>query len=85
MKSTIAAILSPLLVAAPATAFAQQPFPYSCQWVSELTPDAVIRFSSTNGVGTYNGALLYKDKRLTAFQEGQSPQGGSTHPAGRDG
>lgn len=85
MKRTITATLAPLLVAAPATAFAQQSFPYSCQWVSELTPDAVIRFSSTNGVGTYNGALLYKGKRLTAFQEGQSPQGGSTHPAGRDG
>lgn len=96
MKRTITAILAPLLVAAPATAFAQQSFPYSCQWVSEVTPDAVIRFSSTNGVGAYKGALVYKGRRLTAFQEGQSqsydwflerqsPQGGATRPAGRDG
>lgn len=52
--------------------------PYSCQWVSEVTPDAVIRFSSTNGVGTYNGALVYSGRRLMAFQEGQS-QGYGSH------
>jgi hypothetical protein len=37
-----------------------------------VTPDAVIRFHSTNGGGTYNGDLYYKGKRLMAFQEGQS-------------
>lgn len=77
VKKTITAILAPLIVTAPATVLAQQSFPYSCQWVSEVTPDAVIRFSSTNGVGTYNGAFLYKGKRLMAFQEGQSQGYGS--------
>ena len=65
------ALLAPLLTAAPSIVFAEQSFPYSCQWISEVTPDAVIRFTSTNGVGSYKGALLYKGKRLMAFQEGQ--------------
>ena len=52
--------------------------PSSCQWVSEVTPDAVIRFSSTNGVGTYNGILFYKGKRVIPFQEGQA-QGYGSH------
>jgi hypothetical protein len=71
-KQIAAAVLAPLLVAAPSVARAEQSFPYSCQWISEVTPDAVIRFTSTNGVGSYKGALLYKGKRLMAFQEGQS-------------
>lgn len=77
VKHKIATVLAPLLLAAPAPVLAQQSFPYSCQWVSEVTPDAVIRFSSTDGVGTFRGALLYKGKRLMAFQEGQSQGYGS--------
>ena len=78
MKRQIAAaVLAPLLVASPSVAWAEQSFPYSCQWVSEVTPDAVIRFTSTNGVGSYKGALLYKGKRLMAFQEGHSQGYGS--------
>jgi hypothetical protein len=76
-KQIAAAVLAPLLVAAPSVAWAEQSFPYSCQWISEVTPDAVIRFTSTNGVGSYKGALLYKGKRLMAFQEGQSQGYGS--------
>ena len=67
----------PLLVSASPVAMAQQSYPYSCQWISEVTPAAVIRFSSTNGVGVYTGALLYQGKRLMAFQEGQSQGYGS--------
>ena len=77
VKTLIAALLAPLLLTAPSTSQAQQSYPYSCEWVSEVTPNAVIRFSNTNGVGTYNGALLYKGKRLMAFQEGQSQGYGS--------
>lgn len=76
-KQFVAALLTPLLVAAPSVALAQQSFPYSCEWVSEVTPDAVIRFTSTNGVGSYKGALLYKGTRLMGFQEGQSQGYGS--------
>lgn len=32
----------------------------------------MIRFSSSNGVGTYEGAIFYKGKQLMAFKEGQS-------------
>ncbi len=77
MRQFAAALLAPILVAAPSVALAEQSFPYACEWVSEVTPDAVIRFTSTNGVGSYNGALLYKGKRLLAFQEGQSQGYGS--------
>lgn len=82
----IAAVLAPLMLAPAAPVLAQQSFPYACQWVSEVNPDAVIRFSSTNGVGTYNGALLYKGKRLMPFQEGQSQGYGSNwwSTGGRD-
>jgi hypothetical protein len=78
VKRQIARALSLLLAAVPSCVLAQQTFPYSCEWVSEVTPDAVIRFSSTTGTGTYNGSLLYKGKRLMNFQEGQS-QGYGSH------
>lgn len=76
-KQIAAAILAPLLVSAPAVAWAEQSFPYACDWVSEVTPDVVIRFTSTNGVGFYKGALFYKGKRLMELQEGQSQGYGS--------
>lgn len=57
---------------------AQQSFPYSCEWLSEVTPEVVIRFSDTNGVGTYRGALFTRGRRLMAVQEGQS-QGYGSH------
>jgi hypothetical protein len=56
---------------------AQTSYPYSCEWVSEVTPDAVIRFSSTNGTGAYYGNLIYQGKRQMPFQEGQSMGYGS--------
>ena len=56
--SISALLFAPLLVTTPTNTLAQQSYPYSCEWISEVTPNAVIRFSSTNGVGTYNGALL---------------------------
>ena len=77
MRHIVMGVLAPLLLTSPTIALAEQSLPYSCQWVSEVTPDAVIRFSSTNGVGTYKGALLYKGKRLMAFQEGKSQGYGS--------
>ena len=79
MRRQIAASgLSALLMAPPSIARAEQGFAYSCQWISEVTPDAVIRFTSTNGVGVYTGALLYKGKRLMVVQERQS-QGYCSH------
>ena len=72
MNSLIIGVLAALAVVVPSTVQAQRFHPYSCEWVSEVTANAVIRFSSTNGVGTFNGVLFYEGKRLMAFQEGQS-------------
>lgn len=85
MKKRLLGLLAILLSAAPSAARAERSFPYGCEWISEVSPDAVIRFSSTNGTGVYNGALIYRGKRLMAFQEGQS-QGYGSHwwSTGRD-
>lgn len=51
-------------MAAPSVALPEQSLPYSSQWVSEVTPDGLIRFTftSTNGIGTVQGARLYKGR-----------------------
>ena len=72
MNRLIAAVLAPLLLVAPKTALADASFPDACSWVSEVTPDAVIRFTRSNGVGLYSGALLYKGTHLLDVQQGQS-------------
>ena len=72
MNSLIIGVLAALAVVVPSTVQAQRFHPYSCEWVSEVTANAVIRFSSINGVGTFNGVLFYEGRRLMAFQEGQS-------------
>lgn len=73
-------------VAVGSPAIAKGEYPYSCQWISEVTPDAVIRFSSTNGTGAYFGTLFYQGNRLMPFQEGQSMGYGSHWwSTGRDG
>lgn len=65
------AVLLALLSIASPSAFAKSPFSYTCRWVSEVTPDAVIQFTSTNGTGTYQGSLLYKGQPVFEFREGQ--------------
>jgi hypothetical protein len=45
--------------------------PYSCQWISEVIPAARIVFDEKDGVGTFKGHLIFKDKVLTTFAEGQ--------------
>jgi hypothetical protein len=84
LKTLIPSLLAPLLLSLPSTSQAQQSYPYSCEWVSEVTPGAVIRFSSTNGIGDYKGTLLYKGKRVMAFIERQS-QGYGSRSWRRDG
>jgi len=59
------------LLTTPSLLFAQQTYPYSCKWISEVTPDAEIRFENTNGIGRYSGELLYKGRRLMSLDEGQ--------------
>jgi hypothetical protein len=67
----IAALITSLALTSPSRA--QNAFPYACEWVSEVTPDAVIRFThTTNGAGSYHGALFYRKQRLMGFQENQS-------------
>lgn len=51
---------------------ARLPEPYRCEWVSEASSDAVIRFNRTSGVGVCSGFLFDRDQPLMAVQEGQS-------------
>ena len=86
--SWIAGLITSIGLGIPAGA--QTSYAYSCKWVSEVTPDAVIQFTRTNGVGTYSGTLTYRGKRIGGFQEGQSQGygshwwsfGGSNDPSG---
>lgn len=78
MRLSVAVALALISLGLQPPAGAQQSFPYSCEWVSEVTPEAVIRFTGTNGVGAYRGALTYRGRRLMAFEEGQS-QGYGSH------
>lgn len=75
------AVLSGLVLAATWTmgcaALGQGTAPYTCEWISEVTPEAVIRFTSASGVG-YDGNLFYRGKRVLRFQEGQY-QGYGSH------
>ena len=71
----LAVLLAPLVLSS--TANAGKFYPYSCEWISEVTPDAVIRFNKTNGTGSYVGGIFYKGKRLMDFREGQSMGWGS--------
>lgn len=73
-----AAGLAALLGCTPSLAQTGPSLPYRCQWVSEVTPDAVIRFRSSNGAGLYSGTLIYRGRALLPFQEGQS-QGYGSH------
>ena len=81
VRSQAMKVLSGLLVLAgvlgASPVLAQGGYPYSCEWVSEITPEAVIRFTSTNGTGTHYGNLFYRGQRLMSFQEGQSMGYGS--------
>ena len=65
------------LTSVPLNSLAQQSYPYSCKWISEVTPDVLIQFTSTNRAGTYSGDLIYKSKSLMYFQEMQSQGYGS--------
>ena len=52
------------------TALAQQLYPYACTWKSQVTPGAKIQFTSTNGIGGYQGALYMDGKWIINFREG---------------
>lgn len=68
-------VLAAVMVGSPAVA--QRGLSYPCEWVSEVTSEAVVRFTTTNGTGAYFGSLFYKGKRLMPFQEAQSMGYGS--------
>jgi len=53
-------------------------YPYSCKWVSKVSPSAIIFFSSTNGNGSYYGYLYYNGRRLLNIYEGNY-QGYGSH------
>jgi len=73
----ILALMTLCLTSVPLNSLAQQSYPYSCKWISEVTSDLLIQFTSTNRAGTYSGDLLYKGKSLMYFQEMQSQGYGS--------
>lgn len=65
----VASLVVGTLLAAP-MALAQQQYPYSCIWKSTVTPGAKIQFTSTNGIGAYQGALYMDGKWIINFREG---------------
>ena len=69
MKLGVASLVAGTLLTAP-TALAQQQYPYACVWESEVTPGAKIQFTSTNGIGGYQGALYMDGKWIINFREG---------------
>jgi len=48
-----------------------------CEWTSEVSPDAVIIFTSTTETGSYSGSLLYKNQRIIKFEQAQAQGYGS--------
>ena len=69
MKLKAGSVVAGILLIAP-TALAQQQYPYSCTWKSQVTPGAKIQFTSTNGIGGYQGALYMDGKWIISFREG---------------
>ena len=50
-----------------------------CQWVSELTPSAVIRFEARPKVWSSRGTFYYRGEAMLPFRESQSKIVGSVH------
>ena len=69
MKLKVGSVVAGILLIAP-TALAQKQYPYSCTWKSQVTPKAKIQFTSTNGIGGFQGALYMDGKWIINFREG---------------
>lgn len=69
MRFGFASVIAGTLLATPAV-IAQQQYPYSCSWKSQVSPGAKIQFTSTNGVGGYQGALYMDGNWIINFREG---------------
>ena len=69
MRLTAGLVVAGIFLIAP-TALAQPQYPYSCTWKSQVTAGAKIQFTSTNGIGGYQGALYVDGKRIINFREG---------------
>jgi len=50
-----------------------------CQWVSELTPEAVIRFEPRPKAWSSRGTFFYRGEAMLPFRESQSSTIGSIH------
>ena len=70
MNNGVAPLVAGALLLSPALAFAQQHYPYSCTWTSQVIPEASIQFTSTNGIGGYQGAVYLNGKWIIHFREG---------------
>ena len=69
MKDGVFTLIAGTLLASP-VAMAQQQYPYSCTWTSQVVPGAKIQFTSTNGIGGYQGALFLNGQWIINFREG---------------
>ena len=69
MKTGVLSFIAGTLLLSPA-AMAQQQYPYSCTWTSQVAPAATIQFTSTNGIGGYQGAVYLNGRWIMNFREG---------------
>lgn len=69
MKLEACSVVVGIMLIAPMS-IAQQQHHYSCTWQSQVTPGATIQFTSTNGVGGYQGSLYMDGKWIINFREG---------------
>ena len=72
MKTGVFSFIAGPLLLSPA-AMAQQQYPYSCTWTSQVAPAAKIQFTSTNGIGGYQGALYLGCRGVLDPREGMPP------------
>lgn len=71
--TTLVMRLSPMILGVMAASMspvaAEAPQAYDCQWTSEVTPGAVIRFDRFTGIGGTSGRLLFDGTPVGPFSE----------------
>jgi|TARA_B100000073_G_scaffold199345_1_gene165063 hypothetical protein len=70
LKYNIASLVAGTLISAPLGSSAQLQYPYTCVWNSQINSNAKIQFTSTNGIGGFQGAVYYGGMLVINFREG---------------
>ena len=70
LKYNIASLVAGTLISAPLGSSAQLQYPYTCVWNSQINSNAKIQFTSTNGIGGFQGAVYYGGKWIMNISEG---------------